>query len=106
MKPKNSDQARSWANKRWANGYTGRDEYLEEAIARFKADRKGTHIAAGNTNAVPWLIRWSLAGRSDQVDLVRAGKVIKTCGPRHLPCAWMRKRVRDHAAPTSSSTST
>ena len=56
---------------------------------RAKDGRRGTVLRLGCTYSaigrIEWLVRHSIAGRSDQFDLVANGHVVKTVGSRRLP---------------------
>ena len=56
---------------------------------RAKDGRRGTVLRLGctysATGRIEWLVRHSIAGRSDQLDLVANGHVVKTVGSRRLP---------------------
>jgi hypothetical protein len=73
-----------------------REETFEEIIARAKWDRKGQTIREGCTYSASavncWLVRWSVAGRVDQLDLVFSGTVVFTGSTRRLRkiAPWLR----------------
>ena len=56
---------------------------------RAKDGRRGTVLRSGctysATGRIEWLVRHSIEGRSDQLDLVANGHVVKTVGSRRLP---------------------
>ena len=56
---------------------------------RSMEDRRGTVLRSGctysSTGCVEWLVRHSIAGRSDPFDVVANGHVVKTVGARRLP---------------------
>lgn len=70
---------------RGADADTLRKRALDDA--RGEILRMGcTYGAAGEQH---WDVRRSVAGRTDQRDVVVNGVLFKTCGPRRLP-AWLR----------------
>lgn len=53
-------------------------------------DARGTVLREGCTffgdgRVVPWSVRRSLRGRTDQLDVVVSGRLWRTAGPRRLP---------------------
>ena len=59
---------------------------------RSKEDRRGTVLRMGCTYSaagrVEWLVRHSIAGRSDQFDLVANGVTVRTAGRRRIPARF------------------
>ncbi len=70
----------------------------EDARTRALLDEKGTILREGVTydsaGAHPWCKRRSLAGRTDQIELVYEGRVIKTTGDTLLRnrLRWLRHK--------------
>jgi len=77
-----------------------RDETFEEALGRFKDDRKGAVIAEGvtysATSVKPWSVRHSTR-HADQFDVICDGQTVATAGKRKLPTKFIRRRVRTGA---------
>ena len=59
---------------------------------RSKEDRRGTVLRSGctysATGRVEWFVRHSIAGRSDQFDLVVNGVTVRTAGRRRIPARF------------------
>lgn len=56
---------------------------------RTKQDRRGLPVRAIYSHNAEIIVRWSVAGRSDQFDLLLNGSLWRVCGPRKLP-TWLR----------------
>lgn len=56
---------------------------------RAKEDRRGLPVRTLYSRGSEVVVRCSVAGRSDQFDIILDGSLWRTCGPRRLP-PWVR----------------
>ena len=56
---------------------------------RALAARRGRIVCTLYSRGSELILRHSVAGRTDQFDILLAGSLWRTCGPRRLP-AWLR----------------
>lgn len=85
--------AREWARRSQAVQAERRRERgpdLDTLRWRARHDRRGQVLREGVTffgdgRVVPWRVQHSLRGRVDQFDVVVAGRIWRTAGPRKLP---------------------
>lgn len=91
-KAERSVVAREWSRRaavarRAACAERGPD--AETLAWRAKQDRRGLPVRAIYSRGCEIVVRWSVAGRSDQLDVILDGSLWRTIGPRRLP-AWLR----------------
>ena len=84
-----SERGRRWNRIRWSRPYTGTPS-AEDERCRALMDARGMVVREGATyhgdgRVTYWQVRRSLAGRTDQWDLVADGRTIATAGQRRLP---------------------
>lgn len=92
-------KAQEWARRSHANRKPNEPD-LYDAITRAKWDRKGAVICHGHTykgdgSIIEWRIRWSVGGRSNQMDVVVNGRIHATAGKRRID-TWLKKHTLTH----------